>query len=303
MARKPSAKAQSPDADPPPPASKEATASVSASGDIIRLITILYRDRRFAMEQRKRSDLAIGAYLRSALGWRKDLPEAERKAIGIKAAAIAKAPAGTKWEAMILAQAESRKPYEAIEDTAKKEMEGIAKALPVWKSFGKDVRGFGAASLAAIIAEAGSLDNYATIPRLWKRMGLAVMGDVRQGGLAKGAGAEAWIAHGYNPSRRSAMWNIGDTMLKAQVRREKDANGEDTGGRVSLGKYGNLYLVRKQYEIARNPEIQPIVAHRRAQRVMEKRLLKDLWQAWRRGQSRSVERPSDLCPDAEAIAA
>jgi hypothetical protein len=200
---------------------------------------------------------------------------------------------------MVLAQAESRKPFEAIEADAVKELTAIAKALPVWEDFGADVRGFGAASLAVILAEAGSLDNYPTIPKLWKRMGLAVMGDVRQGGLAKGAGAEAWIAHGYNPMRRSAMWNIGDTMLKAQVRKVKDEAGEDTGERTSLGKYGALYLARKEYELARDPDIQPIKAHRRAQRVMEKRLLKDLWQAWRRASMDVVETPCRPLPDAE----
>lgn len=294
---------QSPDTDLHAIVSSEAAKRMSVSGETIALITVLHRQRKFAMEQRKRSDLATGAYLRGALGWRKDLPDAERKVIGVKAAAIAKSPAGTPWESIVNAQVQSREPFEAIEDAALKEMVVIAKALPVWNDWGKDVRGFGAASLAVIIAEAGALDNYPTIPKLWKRMGLAVMGDVRQGGLAKGAGADAWIAHGYNPARRSTMWNIGDTMLKAQVRKEKDANGEDTGGRVSLGKYGALYLTRKEYELARDPDIAPIKAHRRAQRVMEKRLLKDLWQAWHRDRFGCVERPDAESPDAERIAA
>lgn len=294
---------KSPDTDLFDDASPEAIRLLSVSGDTIRTITESYRERKFTMEQRKRANLALGAYLRSALGWRKDLPDAERKAISIKADSIAKAPHGTRWEYMVLAVIDSRMPFEAVEAAALKKMESLAKSLPVWNEWGKDVRGFGAASLAAILAEAGDLSNYPTIPKLWKRMGLAVMGDVRQGGLTKGAGADAWVAHGYNPMRRSAMWNIGDTMLKAQIRREKDANGEDTGGRNSLGKYGEIYLHRKEYELARDPDIQPIKAHRRAQRVMEKRLLKDLWQAWRRDQADHVERPIGPCSDALSIAA
>lgn len=257
--------------------------TVSDSGDTqIALIIRAYRERRFAMEQRKRTDLALGAYLRGSLGWRKDLPDAERKVIATRAAAIMKNPDGTPYEHMVRATIQSRKPFDEIESAMLKEMEILAKMFPVWSDFGKDVRGFGAASLATIIAEAGSLSNYATIARLWKRLGLAVLDGVRQGGLGKGAGAEAWIAHGYNPSRRSAIWNIGDTMLKAQVRKVKNADGEDTGERTSLGVYGQIYLDRKAYEIARNPDIAPIQAHRRAQRYMEKRLIKHLWQAWPR---------------------
>jgi hypothetical protein len=116
------------------------------------------------------------------------------------------------------------------------------------------------------------------------------MGDVRQGNPGKGASKDDWIAHGYNPSRRSAIWNIGDTMLKAQIRKIKDDAGEDTGERTALGIYGEVYLARKQYELARNPEMTPMQIHRRSQRYMEKRLLKNLWQAWRRTKDKLTER-------------
>lgn len=277
---------------------EKAIVVLSAPGDAIILITRNYRDRRFAMEQRKRADLALGAYLRSALGWRKDLPDAERKAIAAEAARIAKNPEGTRWESMVGACVKSREPFEAIESAALKEMERIAKTFPVWSEFGKDIRGFGAASLAVIIAEAGDLSNYADKGKLWKRLGLAVIGDVRQGNPGKGASADDWIAHGYNPSRRSAIWNIGDTMLKAQIRKVKDSAGEDTGERTALGVYGEAYLARKAYEIARNPEMTPMQVHRRAQRYMEKRLLKHLWQAWRRTISRASTKTNAELSDA-----
>jgi hypothetical protein len=270
----------------------------TVSGDTINAIISQYRERRFGMEQRKRSDLAVGAFLRMALGWRKDMPEKERKVIATEAARIAKSPEGTKWEAIVASQIASRGPFEALEKAALKELVKLAESLPVWESFGKDIRGFGAASLAAIVAEAGDLNNYSSVPKLWKRMGLAVMGDFRQGGLPKGAGADAWIAHGYNKMRRSAMWNIGDTMCKGQIRKVKDEAGEDTGERTSLGYYGQVYLDRKAYELAREPDMQPMQAHRRAQRYMEKRLLKHLWQAWRRDQIEDAETPSVFCPDA-----
>lgn len=270
--------------------------AISETGDAINAITLLYRDYSFAQDQRKRMDLALGAYLRRALGWQKDLPEKERKAIAKEATAIAKDALGTRFESMVNAQTEGRACFDTVEAEALKAMVKLATALPVWQAWGKDIRGFGAKSLAVIVAEAGDLSNYPDKSKLWKRMGLAVMGDVRQGGLKKGASAEAWIEHGYSPKRRSQVWNIGDAMIKAQVRKVKDDADDDSGERIALGEYGQAYLDRKAYELARDPEMAPIQAHRRAQRVMEKRLLKHLWQAWRRATLRVAERPIIALP-------
>jgi hypothetical protein len=217
------------------------------------------------MEQRKRVDLSLGSFLRLVLGWSMALPEAERKKIAEQAATLMDDPNDLEWGAVIAASHKAREPFEDIEKDAVKKMVKLAKTLPVWTSFGESVRGFGEASLAVIVAEAGDLSNYSTHSKLWKRMGLAVMDGVRQGGLAKGASKDAWIAHGYNPTRRSKMWNIGDALIK--------------GNRD--GVYRTLYLNRKAYELMRDPEMKPIKAHRRAQRYMEKRLLRDLWKAWR----------------------
>ena len=223
-----------------------------------------HRQRCFAMEQRKRIDLALGSFLRMMLGWSLNLPDAERKKIAQQAADIIESGEG-EWAAVCAASGAARKPFEEIEKNALKQMEKLARGFPVWPIYCENVRGFGAASLAVIVAEAGDLANYPDVSKLWKRMGLAVMDGTRQGGLAKGAGAEAWIEHGYNPMRRSRMWNIGDAIIK--------------GNRD--GYYRTLYLERKAFELAREPEMKPIKAHRRAQRYMEKRLLKHLWQAWR----------------------
>ena len=48
-----------------------------------------HRQRCFAMEQRKRIDLALGSFLRMMLGWSLNLPDAERKKIAQQAADIA----------------------------------------------------------------------------------------------------------------------------------------------------------------------------------------------------------------------
>lgn len=277
----------------------KANPGVAASGDPINEITLLYRDYSFAQEQRKRMDLALGAYLRRALGWKKDLPEKERKAIAKDAAAIAKDADGTRFEAMVNAQSEGRACFDAVEADALKSMTKLAMGLPVWQSWGAEIRGFGAKSLAVIVAEAGDLSNYSDKGKLWKRMGLAIMGDVRQGGLKKGSSAESWIEHGYNRKRRSQMWNIGDTMIKAQVRKVKDDADEDSGERTSLGEYGQVYLDRKARMVRERPEMIPMHAHLDAQRYMEKRLLLHLWRAWRRAAPRMAEKLSCTMPAAE----
>lgn len=237
--------------------------------DIINAIRAAHRERCFAMEQRKRTDLALGSFLRTQLGWRRDLPEKDRKVIADRAAAFADGgedAALVHWKPVVAAAIAAREPFNAIEAAATKEMAKLARQLPVWEGFGDAVRGFGEVSLAVIVGEAGDLSIYKNPGKLWKRMGLAVMGDVRQGGLKKGASKEAWIEHGYSPMRRSRVWNIGDALIK--------------GNRD--GAYRTVYLERKEYEIARAPEMTPMHAHRRAQRYMEKRLLRHLWQAWRR---------------------
>lgn len=231
----------------------------------IAQIRAAHRERCFAMEQRKRLDLALGSFLRMALGWSRALPKEEAERISKEAQRLMGKPEGD-WRHVVEASGLARGPFEDIEKKAKRTMEELGETLPAWAAFGEDVRGFGTCSLAVIVAEAGDLSGYATPSKLWKRMGVAVMGTVRQGGLPSNASKEAWIAHGYNRQRRSRMWNIGDALIK--------------GNRD--GKYRTLYLQRKEYELARDPEMKPIKAHRRAQRYMEKRLLRDLWQAWRR---------------------
>lgn len=143
--------------------------------------------------------------------------------------------------------------------------------------FIEEVRGFSHTQLANIIGEAGDIANYGTVSRLWKRMGLAVIDGVRQSKQTDKSNA---LDHGYNPSRRSAMWNIGETIIKAQVRNIKDEDGNKTDESSAIGYLGQVYLDRKKDYAARHPEKSKAHIHNDAKRYMEKRLLKMLWQAW-----------------------
>lgn len=242
-----------------------------------------HRQRVFAMDQRKRSDLALGAFMRTQLGWRKDLPADEAKAIREEAAAIIAGKADAGEYADIIAAAHGAKdPFEKIEASTSKMMGKLAKSLPVWESFAEPINGFGAVGLAIIVAEAGDLSNYPKKGHLWKRLGLAVIDGIAQGKLGKGASAAEWIEHGYNPERRSRIFTIGDSLIKKQ------------------NAYREIYLDRKAYEKTRAEmmglQVVPAAkipakradefmseghVHRRAQRYMEQRLVRDLWQAWR----------------------
>ena len=291
--------------------------------ETIAAIRFFHRQRVFAMEQRKRSDLAIGSFLRTVLGWRLDLPSDERSAIAKRAAFIAdtvekvlkqEAKAEDKrkpvegaddpdvlanWD-IVAASIKGRTHWDNLEATMEKAMSKLAISLPVWRDFGEGVHGFGAPSLAVIVAEAGDLSGYPKKGHLWKRMGVAQIDGVRQGGLSKTAPAERWIEHGYNRQRRSRMWNIGKFLVQAQVRVVKDEQGQDTGERVAVGAYGEMFMRRRAYEIAKAEEAGLTVApsakipakrkmefiseghiRRKAQRYVEQRLLRDLWQAWR----------------------
>lgn len=156
--------------------------------------------------------------------------------------------------------ATARDNFHRLRLAAEKRMRKLARELPVWP-FVESVCGFGDLGLAQIVAEAGDLSNYAGPAKLWKRFGLAVIGGERQRKVANDPALA--IAHGYSPTRRSLVFVIGDSLIKKQNR------------------YRDLYLARKEVERAKAPDAPKMAHHRRAKRYVEKRLLRDLWRAWR----------------------
>jgi len=281
--------------------------------ETIAAIRVAHRERCFWMEQRKRANLALGAYVRTSLGWNLSLPAAERTAIAKEAQAIiAASELYVKAQYKAVAAAQKQKApvdlpvlpenvrrfanitvpqirmrsepqgYDDLEAVATRDMEQLARQLPVaeWTA---GVRGLGMLGLAIIVGEAGDLHRYDTPAKLWTRMGVGMREGRRQGGLPKGAPAKEWIAEKYSPQRRSRLYTIGDAMIKQP------------------GPYREIYLDRKVYEKAHAEGEGLIVApankipkgqqakyrsvmhiHKRAQRYMEKKLLKHLWRAWRR---------------------
>lgn len=176
-----------------------------------------------------------------------------------------------------------------------KNLTKLAQRLPVYEVFVVPLTGFGAIGLAQIIGEAGAgLENYSEPCKLWRRFGLHVYNGrafatwKSIGGLSAGE----WTTAGYCPRRRSVMYVITDSLLK------KD------------NRYRALYLARKEIERAKAVAAGLIVCpaaqipkgvkdatqtifipapgymslghiNARATRWIGKRLLKDLWRAWR----------------------
>jgi len=165
----------------------------------------------------------------------------------------------------------SRAQFEASRKEVEKHMEREAKKLPAF-AWVQGIKGFGVGSLAAVIGETGDLSNYSTHSKLWKRLGLAVINGERQ---RRVSGADAML-HGYSPSRRSIVWNIGQCVFKAQSQRIDKGTGEVLR---EAGEYRKLYDARKELELTRVES--KAHAHNRATRYMEKKLMRDLWRAWR----------------------
>lgn len=264
------------------------------STDLINTIRELHRRRDLLIRSRGDLERRIQSMCKMVVGFKNDDDE--------KGRAAAKAEADELYRAVLdgkvsTAQAESvyrlcdvlldqRTVYTKRIGETEKMAKPYLKQSPGW-AFTEATKGFAEVGLLQVIGEAGDLANYANPGRLWKRFGLAPFAGKaasswrREGGMS----AEAWAAMGYSPKRRSAVFVLGDSLVKCGAG----------------GLYRKVYEERKAYECARfAAEGKPVltaaeakkakakvgeytsamVAHRRAQRYMEKRLLRDLWRSW-----------------------
>lgn len=161
-------------------------------------------------------------------------------------------------------------PLASAADAEAKYLSKMAKRLPV-AGWAEGISGLSDRFLALVIGEAGRpINDYRSPAALWKRMGMAVI----DGGRQRRVTGDAALIHGYVPRRRALMWNIGESILKQQIRKN------EAGERYAIGDYGQVYIDRRAYEAEKNGEK---YSHARAKRYMEKRLLRELWKAWRDG--------------------
>jgi hypothetical protein len=179
-----------------------------------------------------------------------------------------------------------------------------AKTLPIF-SWVRGVKGFGDLGFACIVGECTgdrndngefySLGDFKSVSAVWKRMGLAVIDGHRQGSPGKGASADDWIAEGYCKSRRSTMWNVGNSLILG-MGKFRPLFGEDIDANPEYTYFQKVFANRARYEAERLPHKDgaPVkesktgkdsyTAHaaNRAKRYTEKRLLRCLFAEWRR---------------------
>jgi len=182
-------------------------------------------------------------------------------------------------------------PHRAI---VEKRMTKLIKELPVY-NWAVSVKGFGPISLAGIIGEAGDLSNYSNPAKLWKRMGVGLVGSERQ---RKCKDAVKAIEHGYSPSRRSLVWTMGDSMKKTGDEYRKvyldrkvmefqkafdDGLIPCTTSKPTQKAWQDMFGLELEVVKKLDMKLHRSAGHmeKRAQRYMEKRLLRNLWRAWR----------------------
>jgi hypothetical protein len=183
-------------------------------------------------------------------------------------------------------------------------LRGLARQLPI-ASWAKTIYGFGinGTGLASIIGEAGELTRYTneadevierTVSKLWKHMGLAVIDGQRQRRV-KGDVAEA-ERQAYSARRRAVMWNVGKGLIGFMGNGPRLAVNEPVETRDDLSPLQKLFVERLRYEAERNPEfilpprekdgvlIESFTKHckNRAQRFVEKRFLREMFNEWKR---------------------
>lgn len=164
----------------------------------------------------------------------------------------------------------AREAFDTLREETEERMRELAKFLPAYR-WAQTVSGFGDLCLAVIVGEAGDLSAYPNKDRrarsgpacLWKRCGLAVIGEERQ---RKKSDADEAARHGYSPRRRGTIY--GDIQTPLFFAKAKNA-------------YGAVYAARRARTAETHPEWSKKHSDNDARRYIVKRLLKDLWRAWR----------------------
>ncbi|TIL94649.1 MAG: hypothetical protein E5Y73_11100 [Mesorhizobium sp.] len=180
-------------------------------------------------------------------------------------------------------------PLDAQRAVYEKEMAKLVKRLPIYE-WAKSVKGLGDVGLATIVGECGDVGTYRSVSAVWKRMGLAVFDGNRQGNPGKSATAEDWTAHGYVKTRRSVMWNVGNSLILS-MGKFRPLFGEDLEA-SEYTYYQKVFAARCRHEMAKfekpvtesktGKESYSLHAANRAKRYTEKRMLRNLWIEWRR---------------------
>lgn len=271
--------------------------------DAINFIRIMHRKRDVLLRSDGDAVRRIKAKCRSAAGYDPALTGAAKKAqeAVVKNAFNAvtdqdgSALAGIALTVFLICDAliESIDLFRKGRIDAERKAKDMMQTLHV-APFVESTRGFGWVGLMQIIGEAGDLSNYANPAKLWKRFGLGLISSgERQRKFTDAAKARE---AGYSPTRRSLMYVIGDSLIKqkgpyrdlylqrlaiehAKAVTEGLIPATTTASTVASWQERGLPALTKVSKLTKECRSAGHMALR-AQRYVEKRLLRDLWRAW-----------------------
>lgn len=163
-------------------------------------------------------------------------------------------------------------------------MTHLVEQLPVYAAFWEPIHGLGPLGLALIIGEAGDLSNYANPAKLWRRFGLHVINGKACATWRSSGGftAKDWEAAGYSPRRRSMMFTITDSLLKKQNAYKALCDERKTVEKAKAEAEGLIVAPAADIPKGEHTKYRSLGHIKaRAERYVAKRLLRDLWRAWR----------------------
>jgi hypothetical protein len=199
--------------------------------------------------------------------------------------------------------------WDSMRKNKERSIKENASKLPVYEWW-CGIRGCNGLGLGLIIGCTGDLSRYDNPGKVWRRLGLAPYKNkaCSTWRMAGGLSSDEWQQIGYSPKRRSVVYNIGDSLIKQgdEYRKvflerkrfefekaRKEGLAVVTTQRATADNWVKVGLPRPEVvkKFDRKEHRLASHVHARAQRYMEKRLLKDLWKQWN---PRSVKSQEEL---------
>ena len=275
------------------PATDEVKPMIGLPGSLsstVEAIRAHHRDRRFAMGIQQVLDRKLESFIRiNATDWHVGDDEKEREKANKEVVAKIKAArdhgeGGERIITVVSLTDKARAPADAERARHEREMETLAKSLPV-ASWVESVPGFGLLGLATIIAETGDLSMYSNVAKVWKRLGYAPYDGLAGSSWKRQSWrdgrpaltAEEWTANPFS-GRRYALIHTISVWLK--VKQWVGAAKTDDGVGKPNGIYGEVYAKRRAHTAITHPDWSKQHSHMDGLRVMMKEVLKDLFFEW-----------------------
>jgi hypothetical protein len=264
-------------------------------------------ERKFAIQMEAGIVQRISARIVRAIGGSGD-DEAARKAAWKRAErivhrAVAKKPkpqeeADREVAAILRSHLEMTRqalgPVTAFRDSVEERMREFAKKTPVTGTI-EATPGFNLLGVAVIIGEAGDLNRYSTVRKLWRRLGLGMAPGHEAHAYSTwkwlGLPADEWERAGYSPKRLGQIYGVVTVPLVMHK---------------SKSRYGAIYEARRAHTAIMHPTVTsaeckadpirwtPSHSAMDAGRVITKALIADLWSEWRRGSPGVLQACDDM---------